>query len=283
MKSSILQTQWVYRSVFKLISPIIRVLLGVLTYPQFCEILKLAYFREAENFIKKNSIRGKITKSELTLLTGVDSRQFPEDVNFDLLSENRVILDMDPKSGQMLYPETYILGIWDTQQNYLTDSHKKSKTIPIYGRQHSFESYVRKHYTRGVTIQSVLGRLIASNNIEMIDTDYVSLKSPYYIPIDGEYEQLLKIGLNHIKFLSNTVAHNLLEEKDSKFFERCYRTNNLKRQDFTVPCKSISNLFTEQIKESEKIILDFENGEQGLGKNYCGVGYFYFELTDGEP
>lgn len=281
MKTSIQKTQWIFSSVFNLFTPIVRVLLGALTYPQICEILKLAFIHEAEKFIKRKSNGNRITKSELSLLTGIDSRQFPNDLSFQVVSENRVISDINIEAERMLYPESYILGIWDTETNYLTPGYKKSKTIPIYGKQYSFESYVRKHYTRGVTIQSVLGRLLTSDNIKMVGVDFVSLKNRYYIPIDGEYEQLLKIGLNHIKYLSNTVAHNLLAGEDLKHFERCYRSHNTTRQNFSNPRYTVAKLFTKQMKQSERLIVEFEEGEPKSGQNFCGVGYYYFESLDG--
>ena len=198
MKNSTRNTQWLFIAVFKLISPIIRALLGALTYPQFCEILKLAYIREAENYINKQLSNTRITKSEISLITGIDSRQFPNEESFDLVAENRLFSKIEDEPNRILYPETSILGMWDAEKNYLTQRHKKSKTIPIFGKQHSFESYVRKHYTRGVTTQSVLGRLISSGNIEMIGVDFVSLKSKYYIPFDGAFFDLLIIGLDQL-------------------------------------------------------------------------------------
>ena len=280
MNSSISKTQWIYSSVFKMISPIIRVLMGAVTYPQICEILKLAYIQEAEKFIQRKSHGSRITKSELSLLTGIDSRQFPNDISFELVSGNRAISKINGDAERILYPESYILGIWDTETNYLTADHKKSKTIPIFGKQHSFESYVRKYYTRGVTIQTVLSRLIASKNIEMAGVDFVSLKNRYYIPIKSDYEDLLKIGLNHITYLSNTVAHNLLEGDDQIHFQRCYRSHNTSRENFTTMSKEVSRICSDQMKQSEKLIVDFEESEPKSGHNFCGVGYYYFEIID---
>jgi len=280
MKLSKFSSQWIFSSVFNLVSPIIRILMGVLTYPQFCEILKLAYIREAENSIQRKSRGSRITKSEISLLTGIDSRQFPNDVNFQLVSENHIYSENDIETQRLLYPESYILGVWDTEINYLTLEHKKSKTIPIYGKQHSFESYVRKFYTRGVTIQSVLGRLIASKNVQIVSVDFVSLKNRYYIPIDREYEDLLKIGLSHIRYLSDTVAHNLLSDDAPKHFERVYRSHNTIGEDFSQPSNKIATLFTNQMKQSEKLILEFEKGKTKAGKNFCGVGYYYFDSVD---
>ncbi len=254
--------------------------MGVITFPQLCEILKLAYIREAEKCIERKSLGSRITKSEISLLTGIDSRQFPDDDSFYLVSENRIFPENNIETERLLYPESYILGLWDAEKKFLTPSLKKSKTIPIYGKRNSFESYVRRYYTRGITIQSVLGRLISSKNVQIIDVDFVSLKNRYYIPIEREYEDLLKIGLNHIAYLSNTVAHNLLSDEEPKLFERCYRSHNTTGEDFSMPSKKIANLFRNQMRQSEKLILDFEEGKQKVGKNFCGVGYYYFESID---
>jgi hypothetical protein len=280
MNTARLNSQWIYSSVFNLVSPLIRILMGVLTYPQFCEILKLAYVSEAEKFIKRKSRDSRITKSEVSLLTGIDSRQFPSELNFQIVSENQLFLENNSEAERLLYPESYILGVWEMETNFLTPEYRKSKTIPIYGKRHSFESYVRKFYTRGVTIQSVLGRLISSNNIQIVDVDFVTLKNRYYIPVEREYEDLLKIGLNHIRYLSNTVAHNLLTGDTPKLFERCYRSHNTTNSDFSEPSRKIASIFKKQMKQSEKIILDYEEGKTKAGKNFCGVGYYYFELTE---
>ena len=273
--------RWIYISVFKLISPLIRILMGAVTFPQFCEILKFAYIREAEKYISEQLNSTRITKSEISLVTGIDSRQFPNEKSFDLVSENRLFTNHEGEQGKILYPETSILGMWDAETNYLTDQYKKTKTIPIYGKQNSFESYVRKHYTRGVTIQSVLGRLISSDNIEMVCVDFVSLKSKYYLPVDGAYFDLLKIGLNHISCFASTVAHNLLhKESEHSFFQRCYQTADIRKKDFSNSARKISALLTKQIKQSETLIVEAEDGEPDTGTNFCGVGYFYFESVD---
>ena len=275
------QPNWLFQAIFEVISPIVRLLIGTLNYSQFCEILRLAYVREAKRIIENRNDSTRITKSELSLLTGIDSRQLPSESHLVDTSKKFSLIESFGQTELHLYPESEILGLWQKQTEYLSADFAKKKIIPITGKRNSFEALVRKFYTRGVTIQSVLARLQAYGNVEVIEQDFVRLKNKIYIPMHQDKEELLKVGLIHLHHLADTISNNNMQENDEcKFFQRHVRSVGIRQEDFTIIRKSLSKDLLKSLLSCETKIVAVESEQENSGNNYCGVGFYYFEHTD---
>jgi hypothetical protein len=253
-------------------------LIGIVTYNQFAEILKLTFVEQAKKHIEKSTSGTKLTKSELSLLTGIDSRNFPTDEVIENILHEFSLEDLPIAMEDLLYPESSILGLWNDELHYLTPQFKKKKIIPIRGKNHSFESYVRKFYTRGVTVQSVLKRLINNGNVNLVSPDLVQLKKVLYVPIELDKEEILKVGLTNLLHLASTISHNVMADSDSqKHFQRIIRANTTLSEDFSAPKGIINKKLSSQLEAMLQLIRKHEKQESSSGQSFWGVGYYYFE------
>lgn len=269
---------WIHKAIYEFLTPIIRMLIGIVTYNQFSEITKVIFVNEAKKYIEKDKNNSRLTKSELSLLTGIDSRQFPSEDALKNILQEFSLQSLPIAMEDLLYPESSILGLWNDETEYLSPRFKKRKIIPIRGKQHSFESYVRKYYTRGVTIQSVLRRLINNGNIKLVSPDLVQLREVLYVPVGKGKEEILKVGLTNLLHLASTISNNVLADSDSqKHFQRHVRANTTLPKDFRSPKAKINAKLNSQLHSMLQLIRSYEKPESPTGDNFWGVGYYYFE------
>ncbi len=61
-------------SILRVLRPLIRLMVGNITFPAFLNMTKTIYVEEAERKLRQRDPNARITKSSLALLTGIDTR-----------------------------------------------------------------------------------------------------------------------------------------------------------------------------------------------------------------
>jgi len=268
---------WLVELIFQLLRPLVRMIIKAINYHQFTELLKVVYVEEAKALIEREG-RGRVTKSEISMITGLDSRQFPTLI----IKPNNKTVDLKSTElikGQNLLdcPETWLLGEWKSDKGF-TDKNSVSKILPINGRTNSFEYLVTKYFRRGVTVNSVLRKLEKSGNVKVIDENKVKLKTHLFIPINRNKNETIKIGLNAVVNLLETVGHNIhCEAVNDRFFQRQFWTIRIPQQLVQEVQNKLTRILKKQVTESANYI-DTEDENRPVESNLMiGVGYYLFK------
>jgi len=253
----------------RVLRPFIRLFVGHVSCGFMIQRIKRIYIEEARKWIEKNDVDGRVTKSKLAMLTGLDTRTITSIES----TPNLQNIEAD------LCAETSVLNGWTTKKEYL-DYEGKPKKLPVVGRGASFQSLVTSVVGRNVTYHTVLDRLVESKNIIHTEDDFVELSSPFFTPLKSDEQSIIDSGTTSIGRLVRTIHNNLVAENiENKMIQQDRWTN-------TIPCEKIPEVkrivrqkINEQIVEIEKIIEDYEFNGSNDSVSTCklGVGWFLFD------
>lgn len=252
----------------RVIRPFIRLIVGRVSCGFLVQQIKRIYIEEARKWIEKNDHHGRVTKSKLAMLSGLDTRTISAIEEENAASENCTVVDLCPEAG--------VLHKWRSNASFL-DGQGDPKQLPIFGRSIAFQALVRSVVGRNVTCQTVLERLVESGNIEIVDGDFVRMVDPYFRPVNASDETIIDTGSFSIARLSATVGHNLAAATQA---DRLLQQDRLSRR---IPANLEDQLIAElrevlgkQIVEIEKVLDRYEAAEPEEGQKTVGVGWFNF-------
>ena len=252
----------------RVIRPFIRLIVGRVSCGFLVQQIKRIYIEEARSWIEKNDQHGRVTKSKLAMLTGLDTRTISAIETEQSNVECVRISDLCPEAG--------VLDKWCYSRAF-TDENGKPKVLPIFGKSVAFQVLVSSVVGRNVTCQTVLERLLDSGNVEIVDGDFVRLLNPFYQPINSSDETLVDAGSLSIGRLTETVAQNLNGREKS---ERLLQQDRLSRRippEFEGALKDeIRELLERQILEIEDVLVKYESPEKAEGQKTFGIGWFAF-------
>jgi hypothetical protein len=246
----------------------IKLVVGRVSCGFLVQQIKRIYIQEARSWIEQNDPAGRVTKSKLAMLTGLDTRTISSIEAEQASADDVSISDLCPEAG--------VLDKWRSSRTF-TDDEGAPKVLPIFGKTVAFQALVSSVVGRNVTCQTVLERLLDSGNVEIVDGDYVRLLNPYYQPIDSSDETLVDAGSWSIARLTETVGHNLNAADQS---ERLLQQDRLSRR---IPAEAeealtgeVRALLERQILEIEHVLEKYEASEKADGQKTFGVGWFSF-------
>jgi len=252
----------------RMIRPLIKLIVGRVSCGFLVQQVKRIYIQEARRWIEQNDPNGRVTKSKLAMLTGLDTRTISAIESEEESAEEISISDLCPEAG--------VLDKWCYSRTF-TDEDGNPKVLPIFGKSVAFQALVSSVVGRNVTCQTVLERLLDSGNVEIVDGDFVRLLNPFYQPIDSSDETLVDAGSLSIGRLMDTVVHNL-NAKDSS--EKRLQQDRLSRR---IPAEVEAELIAEiralldkHIFEIEDVLVKYEAPEKAEGQKTFGVGWFSF-------
>ncbi len=257
-------------AIHRVLRPLIRLMVGNMTYPAFISMAKNIYIEEAERKLKQDSSSKRITKSSLALLTGIDTRQISQAMNA-------------PKAEALeapdLLPEAYVLGQWSSEGTYKDVDTQKTLDLPVYGRGLTFQNLVTRTVGRNVTAQTVLDRLVSTGNIEYVNENTVRLLSPYYFPLTGAKYELLDVGMQATANLLLTVDNNISHRDDTgqRFVQQQRWSRAIPTEKHEAFKLHMSEFIKQQLNESVTELEQFEDPIPTKETITAGVGYYYFE------
>jgi len=258
-------------SILRVLRPLIRLMVGNITFPAFLNMAKTIYVDEAERKLLQRDPNARITKSSLALLTGIDTRAISQVMQAS--KEDKVFKAED------LLPEAHVLDKWARDPMFL-DEFSEPIHLPIYGRGLTFQNLVSQTAGRNVTAQTVLDRLVASGNIELIDENTVRMVSRYYFPLSGAKYEMVDVGMQAAANLLGTVQHNV-DHRDHPD----HRLLQQQRWSTTIPIHIYEEFKTAveaKMREHIDISLEqIEEYEDDSGPKQqlmtAGVGFYFFE------
>jgi hypothetical protein len=129
-------------------------------------------------------------------------------------------------------------------------------------------------------VRAVLDELRRVGAITELDDRRVQLVTPAYIPKTSETDKLHILGTD-VADLITTIDHNLLPDATEPFFQRKVAYDNLPDQvlpEFRKLSAEKGQLLLEELDRwLAQHDRDTKPGIEGTGRNWAGVGAYYFE------
>jgi hypothetical protein len=228
---------------------------------------------EAEKkLVRDNS---KPTKSALALMTGLDTRVVSAVLDSDIDSS------LEPKN---ICPESALLDMWANDAFFFDEASRKPATLPLEGKGRTFQGLVLRSIGRNITIKTVLDRLIASSNVQLIPgiTEKVEMLSPFYSPISDDRAEITDIALYESSRVLSAVIHNMNSEPDLRVPQQGRWTYRLSPKNYKDFRKQARLLLEKQIWEGEALLERFEDAQKKPGQLTVGFGWYQWGGHDSD-
>jgi hypothetical protein len=251
---------------------VVRLVIGTVSLPALYDILKAIYVEEAQRKLDREG--SKPTKSAIALMTGLDTR-----VVSSLMDQS---LD-STMQGQSVNPEHTLIDMWSSDPFFRDLETGKPAALPIVGRGRTFQTLVLRSIGRNITVKTVIGRLLASNNIRVVqeDVEKVELLSLIYSPISSDRAKQTEVGLIEASRVLSAVIHNMKAESETRVPQQGRWTYRLDPRNYREFRKKARQLLEKQIKEGESLLEEFEEAAKEPGQVTVGIGWY--QWTDQEP
>ena len=252
----------------RMIRPLIKLIVGRVSCGFLVQQIKLIYIQEARSWIEQNDPNGRVTKSKLAMLTGLDTRTISSIETEQQAANEYRVRDLCPEAG--------VLDKWKSSKPFI-DRDGDAKVLPIFGKTVAFQALVSSVVGRNVTCLTVLERLVESGNIEIVDDDFVKLVNPFYQPIKPSDETIIEAGSWSITRLIGTVEHNLhTSEKDQRLLQQDRYSTRIPSSLVDEATAEVRKVLEKQIQEVEKVLEKYEATENQEGHRVLGIGWFSF-------
>ena len=252
----------------RVIRPFIKLIVGRISCGFLVQQVKSIYIEEARSWIEKNDQNGRVTKSKLAMLTGLDTRTISAIEAEQHAANDFSIMDLCPEAG--------VLEKWKSSKAFI-DEEGNPKVLPIFGKTTAFQALVSSIVGRNVTCQTVLERLVESGNVEIVDHDFVQLVNPFYQPIRPSDETIIEAGSWSITRLIDTINHNLRAvEKEQRLLQQDRYSSRIPPHLVAEATAEIRAIVEKQIEEVEEVLEKYEAPESQEGQRIFGIGWFSF-------
>lgn len=252
-----------------------RLFTGRMTFDVMTELLRRAVIEEARRKLSAEDENSRVSLSRMALMTGIDTRHIKRTQNEPLrLTEIE------------LWFESRLLARWAADDRFVDPGTRKPAKLYIYGPGPTFQTLISAAGGRGITVQNVLDRLVASGNVEIIEDQWVQLVSSSYIRIKEHKseEGHLEYGSCCINRIVDSLLHNIehLDDPENRRVLRSYWSVALPEHNVPKLRAALSNLLREQYKQTGKLIDSFETNDPDVQKRVIGADYLYWE-SDARP
>ena len=252
----------------RIIRPFIKLIVGRVSCGFLIQQVKRIYIEEARAWIENNDANGRVTKSKLAMLTGLDTRTISS-------FEENAVDAADIRLGD-LCAEAAVLDAWNSDAKY-RDDNDKPDSLPIFGRGVSFQSLVSSTVGRNVTCQTVLDKLEETKNVEVVNDNFVRMVNPFFQPLDETEEPVIDYGSTSVARHLSTVNHNIFcKNKDKRRLEQNRWSMRIRKADVVAMESELRTLVEGQILDVEKILVKYEQSDDQEDTVSYGVGWFFF-------
>jgi hypothetical protein len=251
---------------------IVRLAIGSISFPVLVDILKAIYVEEAQKKLLREG--SKPTKSALALITGLDTR-----VVSTVLAQNL----STTIQNQNVNPEHSLIDMWTSDPFFQDSETGLPAKLPIEGRGRTFQSLVLRSIGRNITVKTVIGRLLASKNIRVVqeDIEEVELLSMIYSPISNDKAKQTEVGMIEASRVLSAVIHNMNSSPELRVPQQGRWTYRLDPNNYKKFRQKIRHLLDKQIKEGESLLEEFEEATKQEGQLTVGIGWY--QWGDHEP
>jgi len=244
---------------------VVRLVIGTVSLPALYDILKAIYVEEAQKKLDRDG--SKATKSAIALMTGLDTRVVSSLVDQNVESTIE---------GQSVNPEHALIDMWSSDAFFRDQDTGKPAILPIVGRGRTFQTLVLRSIGRNITVKTVIGRLLASNNIRVVqeDVEKVELLSMIYSPISSDRAKQTEVGLIEASRVLSAVIHNMRADAETRVPQQGRWTYRLDPQRYKEFRRKARQLLDKQIKEGESLLEEFEEPAKAPGQITVGIGWY---------
>lgn len=240
----------------------------------FLQIAKQVAVEEAYRLAREASPNGRITLSQVSLMTGLDTRTIkairaaPEDI-----PEREVC------------PEAALLARWQRDPIFRDPATNQPMDLSIYGKLGTFQGLVTQYCGRGVSPDMVIKRLEARGCVSTVNHNWVRLRNASWVWIERDEERMLEEASSSIHCISCALEHNIFNSDgpEDKWFQRrilSYRIPDEKRAQAN---REIHELLRHQQIQLGELIRRFETDEVSAHHPPLGVGlYFWCDEHDND-
>ena len=251
----------------RMLRPIIRLIVGRVSCHFLLQMLRRIYIEEARRWIARHSDNGRVTKSKLALLTGLDTRTID--------SVEASPQDFDDVTTSDICAEAAVLGRWVNDPEYQDDEGAPER-LAIFGRPRTFETLSKPLIGRAVTCNTVLERLLDAGNVRVVEDDFVELINPFYEPLASSEATVLEVGSWSIYRLAMTVFANLkTPEFANRLLQRDRFILDVSETDYAAARAELKSVLERHIVEIENVLERYER-PTGSGGRTLGVGWYIF-------
>lgn len=252
-------------SATRILRGFVKLFMGRMTYDVMADILRQVMVEEGSKRVAEEN-DGKVILSRVSLLTGIRTQSIKE-----LQQDSSVTTPND------LTLEARILGAWLSDGQYADSQTGKPAELIIHGGGCTFQRLVSSVAGRGVTTQTVLERLEAAGNVQVVNEHWVRLINPHWIYIKSIESEMLDAGSYNTENQMSTILHNI-ENANDRWTERSVWSMSLP----TERLPELRNVLNEALKDFYKTavtkISDHEDENMTtLSEVLTGVGLYYWE------
>ncbi len=184
---------------------------------------------------------------------------------------------------QNVNPEHALIDMWSSDPFFQDSETGEPAALPIVGKGKTFQTLVLRSIGRNITVKTVIGRLLASNNIRVIqeDVEKVELLSMLYSPISDDRAKQTEVGLIEASRVLSAVIHNMSADSETRVPQQgrwTYRLSPDRYKEFRLRART---LLDRQIKEGESLLEEFEEPTKQDGQVTVGIGWY--QWGDHEP
>jgi hypothetical protein len=249
---------------------VVRLVIGSVSLPALVDILKNLYVEEAQRKLEREG--SKPTKSAIALMTGLDTRVVS------------ALMDQDDAEvqSQNVNPEHSLIDMWSSDPLFRDPDTGQPASLPIVGKGRTFQTLVLRSIGRNVTVKTVIGRLLASGNVRVMqeDVEKVELLSLIYSPISSDKAKQTEVGLIEASRVLTAVIHNMRSDPEVRVPQQgrwTYRLDPSRYKEFR---KRARTLLDKQIREGEMLLEEFEEAAKETGQITVGIGWYQWGDRD---
>jgi hypothetical protein len=256
-------------AVLKLLRPLARILLrNGISYGTFSDIAKWVYVDVAAN---EFGIEGrKQSTSRVSVITGLSRKEVSR-------LQNTAKPD-DRTGGEKYNRAARVIAAWRREQEFL-DKNGNPADLSMAGPWATFSELVRR-FSGDVPARAILDELIHVGVVEKLKNGKIRLLAKAYIPKNSEADKLHILGSDVAQLIS-TIDYNLKTDSDDSRFQRKVAYDNLP-DDVLPEFRLLSSKKAQMLLEKLDQWLaqhdrDTTPTTEGSGRNFAGLGIYYFE------
>jgi hypothetical protein len=262
---------------------LVRLVIGRLTLAKLQELVQKVYVQEAERRLKEDFPDGRVSLSQLALLTGIDTRTLKKQTNSP---SHDLPASEDDEFLTKMTPETRVISTWLSDSVFSNKVSGKPRTLPIGAGQGSFADLVKTALSgRGYTYQSVLARLekAGSISVDRKRQRVTLINNNFYPFLSDDETAMLDVGFSTVIALLKTIANNIENalSDENRFFQRLAFTYQLSPRRKAEFRRKVRAFLTKADTECRALMAPMEDSSPHPGQLTAGVSLFYFETSSG--
>ena len=166
--------------------------------------------------------------------------------------------------------------MWANDSFFKNEETNEPIELPLEGKGRTFQGLVLRSIGRNITIKTVLDRLLASSNVEVISgpIEKVRMLSQYYAPISDDRAEITDIALLESSRVLSAVIHNMNSDPELRVPQQGRWTYRLAPDKYREFRKQARKLLEKQISEGEQLLEDFESTSKEPGQLTVGFGWY---------